>query len=331
MSPGTPLRLDTAACDRCGACVPKCTAKALRVGPGYILVDWEKCTGCGKCAEACETGAIALRGAVPAGDGNLGPGSNVVPIAPARKKVSAKPSSRASNAKRASGEPAAPGRAGVAWTLPEALLVAVVAFALLLGASALTGTFTDGALRVSATHVANSVALAALAWYLAHRHGVGFLAAFRLDTAPEVRNVLLAVAVAVACRLFSMTYTAMVPPPGAQGPDLLPQMFGGGVLGMALTFAFVAVAAPVLEELLLRGVVLGALARRIGRWGAIVASAVLFSLLHMEVWALLPFAVLGIGLGWLATRGRSLWPAVLAHVLYNAAILAATFFYAAAR
>jgi membrane protease YdiL (CAAX protease family) len=40
---------------------------------------------------------------------------------------------------------------------------------------------------------------------------------------------------------------------------------------------------------------------------------------------------LGIGLGWLATRGRSLWPAVIAHILYNAAILAATFFYAAVR
>ena len=331
MSPGTPLRLDTAACDRCGACVPKCTAKALRVGPGYILVDWEKCTGCGKCAEACETGAIVLRGAVGNGGGSRRPDTNVVPIASARKKDSAKPSSRASDAEPAPVKPGAPGRTDVAWTLPEALLVAVVAFALLFGASALTGAFTDDALRVSVTHVANSVALAALAWYLAHRHGAGLLRAFRLDTPPEARNVLLAVAVAIGCRLFSMTYAAMVPPPGAQGPDLLTQMFGGGVLGMALTFAFVAAAAPVLEELLLRGVVLGALVRGIGTWGAIVASAVVFSLLHVDIWSLLPFTVLGIGLGWLATRGRSLWPAVIAHILYNATILAATFFYAAVR
>jgi membrane protease YdiL (CAAX protease family) len=254
-----------------------------------------------------------------------------VPIASVRKKDSAKPSPRASDAKPAVATPGAPGRTGVAWTLPDALVVVVVAFALLLGASMLTGTVTDDALRVSVTHVANSVALAALAWYLAHRHGAGILAAFRLNTAPEVRNVLLAVAVAIACRIFSMTYAAMVPPPGAQGPDLLTQMFGGGVVGMALTFVFVAVAAPVLEELLLRGVVLGALARRIGTWGAIVASAIVFSLLHVDIWSLLPFTVLGIGLGWLATRGRSLWPALLAHILYNAAILAATFFYAAAR
>ena len=327
MSPGTPLRLDTSACDRCGACVPACAVKALRVGPGYILVEWEKCTGCGKCAGVCDTGAITVRGTGTASAATRPP-KNVVPISSARKNSSAKVPDRRSAAKPSRKPVGAP--SGAAWSVPEAGLVVAIEIALVVAASALTGLITDDALRISVTHVANSAALAALAWYLARRHGSGLLAAYRLDVAPELRNVLLAVAVAIGCRLFSMTYASLVPPPGVQGPDLLTQMFGGGALGIVLTFALVAVVAPVLEEVLLRGVVLGALARKIGTWGAIVASAVVFSLLHLDLWSLLPFAVLGIGLGWLAARGRSLWPAVLAHVLYNAAILAATFFYAAA-
>ena len=329
MSPGTPLRLDTSACDRCGACVPVCAVKALRVGPGYILVDWEKCTGCGKCAGVCDTGAISVRGAVTA-SAAARPPKNVVPISSARKESSAKFPDRRSATKPARKSVGVPSGAA-AWSVPEAGLVVAIEIALVVAANALTGLITDDALRISVTHVANSAALAALAWYLARRHGSGLLAAYRLDVAPELRNVLLAVAVAIGCRLFSMAYASLVPPPGVQRPDLLTQMFGGGALGIVLTFALVAVVAPVLEEVLFRGVVLGALARKVGTWGAIVASAAVFSLLHLDLWSLLPFAVLGIGLGWLAARGRSLWPAVLAHFLYNAAILAATFFYAAAR
>lgn len=329
MSPATPLRLDTAACDRCGACVPRCAAKALRVGPGYILVDWERCTACGNCAEVCETGAIALRGAtLAAGEGRQP--QNVVPIGSARKMRSDSPPGRAA-ASKVPRKPDAGPVGAVAWSLPEAVLVVVVAFALLIAAGALSGVFADGATRVSVSHVANSAALAVLAWYLGRRHGTALLSAFRLDSAPGWRNVLLAVVVALGCRIFSMTYTMLVPPPAVQGPDLLTQMFGGGALGIVATFVLVAVVAPLLEEVLLRGVVLGALARRIGTWGAILGSAAVFALMHLDVWSLLPFAVLGVGLGWLATRGRSLWPAVIAHVLYNAAILAATFFYAAVR
>jgi membrane protease YdiL (CAAX protease family) len=151
------------------------------------------------------------------------------------------------------------------------------------------------------------------------------LHAFRLDLAPEARNVLIALAVALACWRFSVTYAVLVPGPATSVPDLLTQTFGGGVAGMAVTFVLAAVVAPLLEELLLRGVVLGALVARIGRWPAIAASALVSASLHLEVWSLLPFAVLGVGLGWLATRGRSLWPAVVAHVLYNTIMISFAF------
>jgi membrane protease YdiL (CAAX protease family) len=64
-------------------------------------------------------------------------------------------------------------------------------------------------------------------------------------------------------------------------------------------------------------------------WPAIGVSAVVFALLHASVWSLLPLTVLGVGLGWLAARSRSLWPAIAAHVLYNGVLVAAALYAAA--
>lgn len=332
MSQPTPLRIDTVACDRCGRCVPKCATKALRVGPGYIFVDWEKCSGCGKCADACDREAIAVRGAEPAArpPGPLRP----VPIATAREKTRSKAGGKAANepgAPTPSG--ASPARAGlsagpVPWTLSEAALVLLVAFALLIGAQALPGGFASAPVWAGVTLLLYDAALAVLLWYLAHRHGVGVLAAFRLDALPEVSNVLLAVGIGIGCRVFSVAYYGVAQALGASPPvsDVLTRAFGTGALGVALTVLVVALIGPVLEEVLLRGVVLGPIAARIGAWPAIVGCALAFALLHASLWSLLPLTVLGVGVGWLAVRSRSLWPAILAHVLYNGVLIAAAFY-----
>jgi membrane protease YdiL (CAAX protease family) len=214
--------------------------------------------------------------------------------------------------------------------VPEALLVIVVAFALLIGAQALPGGFAGAPVWAGVTLLVYDVALAGLLYFLARRRGAALLAAFWLDAMPEWHSALLAVGVAVGCWLFSVAYRAVVlglgaVPPVTDGVDLT-MLFGPGVLGMVMTVAVVAVAGPLLEEVLLRGVVLGAVARRVGAWPAIVGCALAFALLHASLWSLLPLTVLGVGLGWLAVRSRSLWPAIAAHVLYNAVLVAAAFY-----
>jgi membrane protease YdiL (CAAX protease family)/NAD-dependent dihydropyrimidine dehydrogenase PreA subunit len=323
VSSAPPLRLDTGACDRCGRCAPLCKPKALRVGPGYIFVDWEKCTGCGKCADACDRGAIALRGAKAAAAGAT---ANVVPIGPGRKKAAGARAGAKAAATRAIAVP----EGAVAWTLPEAALVLVIAFALLIGVQALPGGFASSPVWAGVALLAYDAALAGLLYFLARRRDAGLLAAFHLNAWPEWRNALWAVGVAVGCWLFSVAYRAIAlgfgaTPPASDGVDLT-RVFGPGAVGMVATVAVVAIAGPLLEEVLLRGVVLGAVARKLGAWPAIVACALAFALLHANLWSLLPLTVLGVGLGWLAARSRSLWPAIAAHVLYNAVLVAAAFY-----
>jgi membrane protease YdiL (CAAX protease family)/NAD-dependent dihydropyrimidine dehydrogenase PreA subunit len=324
----TPLRIDTAACDRCGRCVPKCAPKALRVGPGYIFVEWETCTGCGKCADACDRGAIAVRGVEPQADVAS---SRTVPIGAARAKADTRGASKVPAVPKT--PKAAAVRAGlsggpVPWTLSEGALVLLVAFALLIGAQALPSGLASAPVWAGVTLLVYDAALAGLLWYLAHRHGVRVVAAFRLDALPELRNVLLAVGVGIGCRVLSVAYYGVAQALGAQPPvsDVLTRAFGTGAAGVALTVIVVAVVGPVLEEVLLRGVVLGAAASKVGAWPAIVGCALAFALLHASLWSMLPLTILGIGLGWLAVRSRSLWPAILAHVLYNGVLIAAAFY-----
>ncbi len=77
------------------------------------------------------------------------------------------------------------------------------------------------------------------------------------------------------------------------------------------------VGAPLTEEPLLRGVLLGGFLLRYGPRKAIAYSALLFALIHMNPWQFPTALMAGLFLGWLVIRTGSLWPAVFAHFLNN--------------
>ncbi|MCP4645007.1 MAG: CPBP family intramembrane metalloprotease [bacterium] len=82
-------------------------------------------------------------------------------------------------------------------------------------------------------------------------------------------------------------------------------------------FIVICVMAPLLEEALFRGLILDGLLKRSTPRKAIIVSALLFSIAHLNP-AQIPFAFLmGIILGWLFFRTRSLWTVVLAHFTLN--------------
>lgn len=79
----------------------------------------------------------------------------------------------------------------------------------------------------------------------------------------------------------------------------------------------VAVAAPVIEETLFRGLLLPGLRTYFGVWTAIIISAAIFSALHFELIGFFPRFALGIGLGYLYIKSGSLYPAIGLHSLNN--------------
>ncbi|MBU0601072.1 MAG: CPBP family intramembrane metalloprotease [Gammaproteobacteria bacterium] len=92
--------------------------------------------------------------------------------------------------------------------------------------------------------------------------------------------------------------------------------YGAGGIAM---FVMVCVLAPVVEEMLFRGVILRSFLHQYPRGFAIAASSVLFGLAHMNVYQFTVALVLGVSAGWLYERTRSLWPCIVLHAAYNSA------------
>jgi sodium transport system permease protein len=96
------------------------------------------------------------------------------------------------------------------------------------------------------------------------------------------------------------------------------QGLGGG--GLAQTLLLLAVVPAICEELAFRGFILSGLERDYRPSTAIIFSALLFGFLHVLIslfHQLFNATLLGLILGLLAVRSRSIWPGILFHVLNN--------------
>lgn len=89
-----------------------------------------------------------------------------------------------------------------------------------------------------------------------------------------------------------------------------------GVAGKILFIVYAAVLPALLEEFAIRGVVMQSL-RRYGDWFAIIASALIFALMHGN-WVQAPFAfIAGVGMGYAVILSGSLWTGIIIHFINN--------------
>jgi len=96
---------------------------------------------------------------------------------------------------------------------------------------------------------------------------------------------------------------------------------------LILNIIFIAGLAAVGEELLFRGIVQRLLTKMFkSPWAGIIIAAFLFSTLHMQFYGFLPRFVLGILLGLIYWYSGSLWPAILAHFVYDAFFITVIYF-----
>lgn len=114
--------------------------------------------------------------------------------------------------------------------------------------------------------------------------------------------------------------------------DLAPLFLGPAWQRIALSL-LAALVAPVCEEAAFRGHMLTLWRARLRPWAAILATAFLFALLHLDPVRFVAVFLLGVLFGWIAWRAGSLWPAIAAHAANNAtaALLVGTIGEAAAR
>lgn len=127
--------------------------------------------------------------------------------------------------------------------------------------------------------------------------------------------------VTVALLAVAVGHAAAAPEAGRHGClpsiyELLPRLTGN--LGeIALAAAVVGLAVPIGEEILFRGLALGALRQMFGRHVAVALSALVFAAAHLQPTYILSLAALGVVLGYLYEVTGSLVPGMVAHSVHN--------------
>lgn len=225
----------------------------------------------------------------------------------------------------APGEDGAPS-AGVYPNIPQAilLLLAIIVLQLVLGvvlgvAGAIAGALLGVdpmALTCLVSAVGTFVACGlVVAWGLWRTRRpwreVFPLKRFRLILLPPLAVFI--VGAGIACSEWSNVVQWLVPKPA-----FLDELLAGITRGGGWALFLLTVAAPITEELVFRGLILGGLLTHYGARKAILVSALLFAVFHLNPYQLGSALVQGLVLGWLFWRTRSLLLCMVAHALVNA-------------
>ena len=86
---------------------------------------------------------------------------------------------------------------------------------------------------------------------------------------------------------------------------------------LVLSFVSMVIAAPVVEEILFRGYILDAIRKIHGDTVAILGSAGLFGLIHLEPYVVGMASIGGVIYGWVRIKTGSLWPSIVSHMVWN--------------
>ncbi len=146
--------------------------------------------------------------------------------------------------------------------------------------------------------------------------------AARLVKTPAV-NYLLAILAAIPGFLiaaFSMqliNYLFPLPESYLEGMQKLMQLHDIPLLKLVV---LIAILPGICEEMLFRGYIIRGF-EKLGTWKAILISGLLFGLFHLDFFRLLPATLMGIWLGYLLIKTKSILVPMLAHALHNASTI----------
>jgi len=123
--------------------------------------------------------------------------------------------------------------------------------------------------------------------------------------------------------IFSISYIVgqiMTLLPGYEAMLAMYKAMFAGVNPIALMIG-AALIGPTCEEIIFRGVILEGLTKKYNPTKAIVFGALIFGIIHLQPLQVINAFFLGLALGWIYLRTKSLWVCIVAHVLYNAIAL----------
>jgi len=107
-------------------------------------------------------------------------------------------------------------------------------------------------------------------------------------------------------------------------PEFMMELFAMLSEKSIYTMILVVFIGPVIEELLIRGIVLDGFLKRYPPWKAILWSSIIFGLFHLNPWQFIPAFFLGILMGYVYWKTKSLIPCIFIHFINNGISYTAT-------
>jgi membrane protease YdiL (CAAX protease family) len=147
---------------------------------------------------------------------------------------------------------------------------------------------------------------------------------------PAWKSALLVVGFFIVLRTFAIVYTYVTRELGWVTPpaESLTDLFGTTMFGLAAAIISIVILAPFIEELVFRVIMFDTFAQKMPIVAAVVLQGLVFSFYHFSLWAAVPNFFLALACVYLIQKCRTAFPAILLHVFYNAAVVAAAFYIA---
>ena len=167
-----------------------------------------------------------------------------------------------------------------------------------------------------------SLGIVATVWYFGLRHARYPLAVLRLSRVqrPKKSTVFMMLGVLATSLIATSIYAGIVDALGwgiLTPPEIESDIIFDGPF-ILLTFQALAFVTPLSEEIFFRGFIFRGLLPKMGPWMAIVVSALVFSVFHLNFGVMIPIFITGFLLAWLYWRTGSLWASIGAHAGQNA-------------
>lgn len=100
-------------------------------------------------------------------------------------------------------------------------------------------------------------------------------------------------------------------------PDSMKKMFDDMFDPNIVSYLTVIVAAPILEETIFRGIILNGLLKNLPPQKAIIISAAIFGVIHLNPWQAIPAFLGALIMGWMYWKTRSIVPGMILHFANN--------------
>jgi membrane protease YdiL (CAAX protease family) len=169
--------------------------------------------------------------------------------------------------------------------------------------------------------VAAAIVQLFLMWlYLRKQGRMAILGLNNFGKIPLREATALAVILVIAAMAFNYIYATYVIP-GVGMQEEMAKILASiprTPVNIAAIFFAIAIAAPIVEELLFRGLLQNAVAKYVPFWAAILLSSFLFAVVHMQLYAIPGLMSLSIAFGYLYHRTGSLRTNIILHMANNA-------------